>query len=55
MPGLAEATEAYQAQLEHVRAAEDRMEADAFEHLRADLAKARQQMEVAWLEQLAHV
>ena len=48
---IASETEAYQAQLEHLRAAEANPEVDrrAVVELRQDLAKAKRSMEVAWL------
>lgn len=53
---LSESTRVYQSQLETLRVAEDCGEFDerALEQLREDLARARQLMEVAWLEQTSY-
>ena len=48
---LADATEAYQTQLEHVRACENHgTDDETLSELREDLSKAQARMETAWLE-----
>ena len=48
---LADATAAYQAQLEHARAAWNAGEISLAEELEEDVAKARAAMETAWLNE----
>jgi hypothetical protein len=51
MSKLAEATMAYQAQLEYARVAYEHLDDETLEDLQEDLDKARRDMEVAWLNE----